>query len=530
MSIGAVTASAVLDTAGFERGVATTVAASSRLEQAVNRTNRPVREAGAAVEGLGHGFDLGSRTMDRFAAIGVERLIPALEGSRVGIEGLFQGVYRLSGGYATLILAGVGVAGFLGSYLTPTLFSSGNATALASEKVADFSKELKILETRAADGALAVRTARNEIARFKDVPSGPPGHLSRVLAAEGGTGEDLNLSSNDRAILAGMRARKALGDDFSEAIGLSGQALNKFGDDLSKVFTTLDREILLFRSTANEVLLADPLGKLLTADYAKTQALINKLIEAREQGVFTQEEFDRRVGPLAAEGGGRQIGLRDQFSKAQGPSAAAGLGLRGSSLLTGFADIDKLTKDIAGFSSEMERLARAGVPVRDLFPEIADGQAKIDAEIQKFKDKFADSPALLEKITDLDRTFGQGGLQKSLDGTVRSLQGVKEGTVGVIDTTEGIESRWVPALRNTGIAVSSVASAIDNGVIPAVADWSLALEAFNIQAFTTEVVILTGDVYALARAFQSARIEALALAGARAGAGTTTNISPPGNF
>lgn len=508
-----------LDSSGFTSGVAAAQQGAARIQKTFDGIAGGAGTATDALDRHGKGLELGARTMDRFAAIGIEKLIPSLEGSRVGIEGVLNGVYKLAGGYATLILAGVGVAGFMASYLTPALFGNNAAIIASGKGVEGFEEDLKKLETRVSSTSGFLRQMQRDVEALdasgaSKTPSGA--RLLANLAREGATGEDA-LDWKTRAGLVGMRAQKALGPDFSEAMGLSVGASNKLAGDLSRVFTTLDKEIATFRATSNEVLVDDPLGRVLISDYAKTQRLIDKLIEAREQGVYTQDEFDKRAGTLAAEAGGRQIKLRDQAALGGSSDLASRLGLGDSGIAKGFGDVKQLTKDADDFKAAMIALVReGGIPARDIFPQIAEGQAKFNERIAALKEKYADTPAIFNKLVEAERSIGNSEIIRGLNDTVNALGDIKKGTVSIADAADGLDTKYTPALLNTGTAANYLSGVLYDDMPKAA------------LAADKSMVTLTGNANLLADALARAYWNALALSQVSvANAGVAT---APGNF
>lgn len=512
-------------------------------------------EVGAAAQRGGHGVGLSAQSLARFSAIALEQVVPAAEGSRIALEGGFQAVGRLAGGYSSLAIVGAGVAAVLAGGLYSSLIGSKTGAQIASEGVNSLDDKILKLEER-IKGNLVWLERWNTLTRLF---SGPGGGLNPTtnpptlpsLPDEGGRGPGRDFASQQRAVAEQIRLDRELIElekSFKQledpAAGQAGAIALRLLDEETKKVIELDKSLKALQRTNAAWAIDDPLLKMLTDEWQRTQDLIDA---TRQLNALTEDERQKRIGELAAEGAAQQIKVRDRASKAAGPGIAESFGLGQGNLITGLRDLEKLRDNVRGFESEIDRFARSGMKAKDLFPLIAEGQGKLDEQIAAMKERVKDSPVLLQKMIELEREFGSGGLQKKLDAMVRSTEGVQQGLASVvdesgrvvesftgarsgislfIDTTEGINLRLTPALRNTQIAVSSITTAIDTGVIPAIADWSLALEAFNIEAFRMDVVTLTGDVYALARAFRSMQIEAAAAAGARAGVGQTTPTSP----
>ena len=114
--------------------------------------------------------------------------------------------------------------------------------------------------------------------------------------------------------------------------------------------------------------------------------------------------------------------------------------------------------------------------------------------------KFADEPAVLEKLRTAFGDLELGDLARNLDAVVRGDQGLKEGTLTLVDTAEGLSTTWIPKLKNAGIAVSDLANILDTKL------------ASGVAVAHSSVVTLTGDVNDLAEAFHFAMTRAIGLA------------------
>jgi methyl-accepting chemotaxis protein len=153
-----------------------------------------------------------------------------------------------------------------------------------------------------------------------------------------------------------------------------------------------------------------------------------------------------------------------------------------------------LSAKVGIFRDEIQRLARSGVPARDLFRDITKAQDGLDAEMAKLEERFRDSPALLEKLRSAFRNDIFGGFAKDLDASVRNIQSLNAGSVEVLSASE-IAARGISAMRD----------AVDQA--------------------SDGVVTLTGDVNALAQALQNAALAAL-LASAEVGRSANLSAAP----
>src|SRR5262249_29682194 len=98
----------------FGRPLAT---AASPASDAGSKAGEGGENAGRAAQRGGHGFELSTQQLARFAAIGFQQVIPAADGQRVAIESGFIAVSRLAGGYGSIAVVGAGLAAILGGTL-----------------------------------------------------------------------------------------------------------------------------------------------------------------------------------------------------------------------------------------------------------------------------------------------------------------------------------------------------------------------------------------------------------------------------
>jgi hypothetical protein len=544
-SIGDVFVSLRLDTTQFERGVATATQQAGRLGQVLDQFGRPmdrvvasVTDAGAATQVASGHFDLGGRSMARFAAIGVQQLIPSLEGSRVALEGAFQGVSKLTGGYGALVLTGAAAAAAVGGAVFLSLRNTEQGTRDAFKGINSLDDSMGKLEKQIEDNMAALERWRGVASTLGNVP----GELS-VLPGE--TGTSMAGAQIDRiwARIKGLRETIEVlkGAKLMEdpAVGPKGSIATGLESQRATALEQLDKDLNKFLATSRIALTEDPLGKMLAQDWQRTQDAIDKV---RELTFLTEDEKNKRIGALAAQGGANQIEIRGQQTKVGEKDLAARMGLGPANLLSGFGQLTQITKDIDQFTGSIAGMAREGVSARDLFPQIAEGQAKFNEQIAAAKEQYKDQPAILERLISLEKQYGGVGLQRTLDDKVRGLQNVKQGTADIldengkllqsidgsrssislfIDTAEGINAKLNPALRNTGIAVAGIATAVDDALIPAASDSITAFDAVEVR-----VITLTDRWYDLARAIHAASVEMLFNTGI-AGVGQTSRVAAP---
>jgi len=227
--------------------------------------------------------------------------------------------------------------------------------------------------------------------------------------------------------------------------------------------------------------------------------------QVRDAAIATEHAATRTA--IAGQREAEALERKARLEARLGPSDVNIFGGPGStSLLGGFRDIEALTRDIGIFRAEIERLAKAGIPASDLFAEIAKRQDAVNDTTARLKDQYATVPTIFNELVKLERQYGNNDFQRALDRQVRSLQGLAEGGFRVED-----------GLRTA--------------MLPAVLDVQAALEASegHFNDLDIRVVILTGDMYELARAFNAARLNAILLNAAVAGQGQVA-VAPPGNF
>ena len=153
-----------------------------------------------------------------------------------------------------------------------------------------------------------------------------------------------------------------------------------------------------------------------------------------------------------------------------------------------------------GVSSEIDRLAKAGLPARDLFEAIGKAQEGLDRKVADLTTTFADQPAVLERVRIAFGNLELGGLSRELDAVVRGDQDLKEGSLTLIDTSEGLSTTWIPRMKNAGVVATDLARIL-GGEVPVSASVAAA-----------SVVTLTGDINDLAEAFHFAMTRAIGLA------------------
>jgi hypothetical protein len=442
--------------AGFADAEAIVTRGTGRLGGLVDSFGRPVASSLRAVgdeaaatgqrfAGATEHFNLGGRSLSRFSAIAVQEAIPGLQGSRIAIEQTLMSAGRLAGSWGTLAIVGAGVAAVIGGILYTTLINSSGAAKIARDGVGDLSASITAFDENLKKNLSSLSTWNTVVRRLETVDVGQlmGGGRAGSDPASGGLGllltsflEKFSRARRDAA-LKEIEASRFLADQLKGALlledpaaGPGGAIAKKMLEDEARAFFDLEKAVKSYQRSAAELAETDPLRKMLMADWQGTDDLIKKV-----QALVGVDKalLDDLTARIAATGGNRLAAISDQASKAGGPGAAADLGLGGNNILAGFRDVEKVSRDIGGFSSEMERLARAGVPVRDLFPAIAEAQGKLDEKFAALKERFADSPAVLAKVADLEKQFGGGRLQKGLDATVRSLGNVSQGMVTVED-------------------------------------------------------------------------------------------------
>lgn len=519
--IGDVFVTLRLEGSAFERGVAAAQAQAATLNASMQRTaasTAPVasqlNEAGRAASGAGEKFELSTRVIARFSAIATQQLVPALDGSRQAIEGAVAGISHLAGGYGTLAVAGAGIAVVLAGVVYNAINGSGFAAEKAAKDFGDLGATLRRFEVDANAASIAQNNLRRNLENRPQIPSAAQG-LSNLGLTPGVSiefeGRTLRTPEAIRQALEGLRARQALGD-FSEAGGLKGLA-DRNAEAARKSFDALSIAVQSYQRVAQAAGTSDPLGKLFVSEIQIADDLIKKLKELRDVEGFLPELVNKLIGDV-------ESGLTAKIAAATqqaGVGAAGSLGLSPSSLIFGNRDIEKFQGDVSALTAEIGRLAQAGTPARDLFNEIADAQGKADASIAALKTKYADTPAIFNRLVDVERQLGSGGLQRSLDANVRNLQGIGQGIATI--ETPGLRLKEV-----TGQLATAFGDAGENSnFLAGVLQDDLPSAA---SAAAQSVVIVTGNVNDLARAVANARFELGLLIGQQA----NIAVAAPGNF
>jgi hypothetical protein len=525
-SIGDVFVSLRLDSSPFERGITSAQQQTQRLGQVLDQFGRPLAAvaSGTAVAGdalvqvgesasraSGH-FDLGSRSVARFAAIGIQEFIPSLQGSRLAIEQTLQPIARLGGSFGALALGVTGVAALIGGYLYNHLSTLTSGAIRSREGVRGLADEITQLEEKITKSLPGLEEWGRLVTHFggrRDIGfemSGAP------------TAADIGDTASARAarlsfIVGGARSdiERARGNQLLEDpnAGPAGAIANKLREDAAKTWFDLEKAVRVYKQTVNEAAVTDPLQKMLVTDWHRAQELIDKL-----QEIADPKLRDELIGVVAAAGGERQVGIRNAFGKEHGPAAALALGLGDNNLFAGFKGIEDLQGSVRGVTGEIERMARAGVPARDLFDAIGKAQEGLDKKVADLNARFADQPAVLDKVRTAFGAIEFGGLARDLDAMVRSIENVGQGTATIIDTAEGLQTTWAPALEKAGLVATRFFESIE-------ASRARAIEA------STSLVTLTGDVRALGEAFEFARVRAIMMNTAVGGAVDLGGASAP---
>jgi len=89
-----------------------------------------------------------------------------------------------------------------------------------------------------------------------------------------------------------------------------------------------------------------------------------------------------------------QLKARQDFDQAV--QAAATRQQVGGTILTAFGKAEDLRKDAATLAAGFQDLVQRGIPVRDLFPEIASASAALKLRLDALREEFAESPAALD--------------------------------------------------------------------------------------------------------------------------------------
>lgn len=411
--------------------------------------------------------------------------------------------------------------------------------------------------------------------------------LTRTLVALGPGIEFLVLKLTEGAAAIGKMTQSALPDKLAPLVELEtriaalgrrieelkkqlkgaslGDSLNLFfghGDSLKKALATLEKQQVELFELRKKKQTEAATGKGGAGGSAESEAKLAAFQSSFVTAVAPSdivrqiEQFKQKAEELAGSLAGPQAAAVramasaygawktsiDETQQAQarldaGQAGAGVLGLDSTNVFSGLQDIKKIEGAAKGFRESIRDLIDQGIPLSQVFETINGAQAGVSKTLEDLKAKYAGTPAIFEKLLELERQFGNGGLQREADAIARSVAGVTEGTAAIvnksgeivtkvdgvrkgisafIDTTEGISATVIPRLQNTGIALQGVVSVIDNSLIPAASD--------AVQSF----VVMTEGANLLAEALNRVRVNALLAAGV-VGRGTT-GVASPGNF
>jgi hypothetical protein len=204
---------------------------------------------------------------------------------------------------------------------------------------------------------------------------------------------------------------------------------------------------------------------------------------------------------------------KQAITATQAASAAKAIGLGDSNLFAGLEEIEKLHKDVDTFGRVVADAAKKGVTLQDLFRQTGPAADALAAKVDELRIRFAEQPAV---ITALDNAFGAfgasaSGFTKQLDDMIRNIAGLEQGTATFIDTAEGIQKTWTPALAGAGAEASSVGTAV--------ADMAGQMAVAN-----SSTVVLTQNAQQLALMLHEVYVQALLAAAA---VGRSANLGAP---
>jgi hypothetical protein len=197
-------------------------------------------------------------------------------------------------------------------------------------------------------------------------------------------------------------------------------------------------------------------------DAAIPDAVAQSIVKFREEveklatTIPSKAEEIRALGTAFEEIRTKAEEAKRAVTDAQAASAFQALGGGETSIFHGFAEIQKVTEETGKFRDAIGQAAKQGVPARDLFDTIAKGAANFEAKLELLRQRFADQPAVLERMKTAFAGLEFGGLARSLDAVVREAQKLPAATVTFIDTAEGINSTFIPALNNAGAAFDAL--------------------------------------------------------------------------
>ena len=438
---------------GFER-VGTS---ANTVTPAVNRLGTAMTTAGRSVRGL--------------AVPLLGELAPALGASSGRIGAVLGSAALLGSGFGGLALAAVGVGGVLAGSLIRNLRGVESGAKATKVGIGGLADSIKELETALPPQIEKLSEMNRVLTRLR--AQGAGSEFGKTVA------EQAARAAGTRGSIEALRGAELLEDP---AAGPAGPIALKLAADAARAFDDLTKNVRAFQLSTAEGMIDSALQKQLAAIRKEADLLIAS-IPATATGISAI------VDSINKAAGVRMDQTISAAARTQGPGAAAGLGLGGENLFAGFQDVDALTKNVNDFRASFEQLARSGVPVTDLFRLSGDAAAALDTKMADLQQRFADQPAVIERLKTVlgDKAFG--GFQRDLDAIARGMTGAREGTVTLIDTAEGITSTYLPALSNVGSKGSQVATVFEG-------------MARNFTLSLNPMVVLTGQAELLAAALQ----------------------------
>lgn len=282
----------------------------------------------------------------------------------------------------------------------------------------------------------------------------------------------------------------------------------------------------------------EQIGRLRSQVVGATAGLISdEVARSSFEARVKLQEFQKQVDDLAAsvpsraeeiKGLGRafeaiiesQIRLKESTAAVDKAAAAAGrLGLD-ASLFAGFKEIEGIQQDAADFTRGIAEMATAGVPLRDLFPAIEEGQRALDERTAALTEKFAAQPAVLDRMKSSLLGIEFGGFARDVDAMVRSMAGAGEGFAKMFaeETGGAVVRQWLPELRTSVLNVNVVTE----DFVRKFTDLPGAMLAVH-----APMVTVTSDAWSLAQAFAAVAFNAARVLSVVSGTGTLAPVSAP---
>jgi len=237
----------------------------------------------------------------------------------------------------------------------------------------------------------------------------------------------------DRAAIA------ARADLTSAILASQGDLIGVEQVNFERRMATIDQELTAnlasIRTTIKNAAVAD--AAITTAHATATaargaavealNAKVKALDDARVQAATTA--YATETGAIVAELE-KRIKLRAAIETR---GAAAAGRTPGAEAITGLGKVDELARDSADLAKRFATLADEGVPIRDLFPEIARASDALATRAGALRTEYAAHPAVLDKLDSAMRVVELGGFAASVANADAWLRVARADTFGLAE-------------------------------------------------------------------------------------------------